>query len=141
LNHQDTKDTKNTTLYEEPSKELDALARRVIGAAIEVHKVLGPGFLESVYEDALCVELEMRGLRFERQVSIGVDYKGRTVGEGRLDILVDNLLVVELKAVDSLQRIHTAQTISYLKTTGHKLALLVNFNTTVLKDGIKRVAL
>jgi GxxExxY protein len=141
LNHQDTKDTRKVSIIEEPSAELDAVARQVIGAAIEVHKVLGPGFLESVYEEALALELGMRGLRFERQLPIAVTYKGHAVGEGRLDILVEDVLVVELKAVDSLQRIHTAQTISYLKATGYKLALLINFNVPVLKDGVKRVAL
>jgi GxxExxY protein len=141
LNHQDTKNTKGTSVIEEPSEELDALAREVIGAAIEVHKILGPGFLESVYEEALCFELELRGLMFQRQVPINVNYKGRTVGEGRLDVLVGGALVLELKAVDSLQRIHTAQVISYLRATGLKLALLLNFNTPIMKDGIRRVAL
>ncbi len=130
-----------SSIIEEPSDELDVLAHQVIGAAIEVHKVLGPGYLESVYEEALCVELEMRGLSVERQVPIGVNYKGRVVGEGRLDLLVGGNLVVELKAVEALQRIHTAQAISYMKATGYKLALVINFNTTVLKDGLKRVAL
>jgi len=114
------------------------LAHRVIGAAIEVHRVLGPGYLESVYEEALCLEMEARGIPFVRQYPIGVDYKG---GEARLDLLVGGILVVELKAVDALGPIHTAQVLSYLKATGRELALLINFNTVLLHKGIKRVVL
>lgn len=125
----------------EPGKELDALAREVIGAAIEVHRHLGPGYLESVYEEALAVELRLRGVVFERQRPIAVAYKGVSVGEGRIDVLVGEKLIVELKAVDSLAPIHTAQVLSYLKATGLKLGLLINFNVPVLKDGVKRVVL
>src|SRR5574337_1997226 len=100
----------------EPDKQLDQLAHAVIGAAIEVHRTLGPGFLESVYEDALCFELELRHIHYERQHIIAVNYKGRHVGEGRIDILVENRLIVELKAVEELAPVHTAQVISYLKT-------------------------
>ena len=138
MNHQDTKSTKN---WEEISQETDALARQVIGAAIEVHRTLGPGFLESVYEEALCVELAIRGIAFVRQVVVAVNYKGHDVGEGRLDLLIGNELVVELKAVEELAPIHTAQVISYLKTTGKRLALLINFNEPILKNGIRRIAL
>jgi GxxExxY protein len=126
----------------EPGDEVDRLANRVIGAAIEVHKALGPGFMEAVYEEALCVELELRGIPFIRQAPICVVFKSRTVGEGRVDILVDNMLVVELKAVESLAPIHKAQVRSYLKATGCKLGLLLNFNTPWLRDAaIKRVVL
>jgi GxxExxY protein len=125
----------------EPTSEADRLAYAVIGAAIEVHRQLGPGFLESVYEEALCVELEMRGIPFRRQHPIGVSYKGRPVGEARLDLLVGDILVVELKAVDAVVGVHTAQVLSYLKATGHRLALLINFNVPVLKHGIHRVVL
>jgi GxxExxY protein len=124
---------------EEPSAELDALAHRVIGAAIEVHRVLGPGFLESVYEEALCVELAARGIGFTRQVPVGVDYKGRRVGEARLDLVVDHRVVVELKAVESIAPIHVAQVLSYLKATELRLALLITFNVTVLRRGIRRL--
>lgn len=123
----------------EPSKTVDELAHAVIGAAIEVHRTLGPGFLESVYEEALCVELRLRSIPFAHQYPVAVDYKGHSVGEGRLDLLVGNELVVELKTVDSLAPIHEAQVISYLKTTGCHLGLLINFNSVLLKDGIKRV--
>ena len=125
----------------EPGAELDQLAHGVIGAAIEVHRLLGPGFLESVYEEALCVELKLRGIPFTRQAALGVDYKGHAVGEGRLDLLVGDALVVELKAVDALAPIHSAQLLSYLKATGYQLGLLINFNVPVLRNGIKRVVL
>lgn len=136
MNRQDAKHA-----MREPSQELDELARAVIGAAIEVHRLLGPGFLESVYEEALCVELDLRGVPYARQAAIAVDYKGHLVGEGRVDLLVGDVLIVELKAADTLAPIHTAQVISYLKATGHQLGLLMNFSVPVLKDGIKRVVL
>ena len=123
----------------EPSSELDALARRVIGAAIEVHRVLGPGYLESVYEEALAVELALQGVPCDRQAPISIEYKGKTVGEGRLDLLIEDCLVVELKTVDSLLPIHHAQVLSYLKATRQQIGLLINFNTRVLRDGVKRV--
>ena len=123
----------------EPDRPLDRLAHAVISAAIEVHRALGPGYLESIYEEALCVELELRRIPFARQAPIAVVYKGHLVGEGRLDLLIDNRLIVELKAVDALAPIHTAQLISYLKATGCHLGLLLNFHAPVLKDGIRRV--
>ena len=138
MNRQDAK-VANDEGPEEPSVELDELAHRVIGAAIEVHRVLGPGFLESVYEEALCVELAARRIGFTRQVPVGVDYKGRRVGEARLDLVVDNRVVVELKAVESIAPIHVAQVLSYLKATELRLALLITFNVTVLRRGIRRL--
>jgi GxxExxY protein len=123
----------------EPSKEVDELARKVIGAAIEVHRVLGPGYIENVYEEALCIEIDDLKIPFERQVKIAVEYKGRKVGEGRLDLLVGKILPLELKAVESFAAIHQAQLISYLKMTRLQLGLLINFNVPVLKNGIKRV--
>jgi GxxExxY protein len=123
----------------EPSTELDEVAYAVIGAAIEVHRLLGPGFLESVYEEALCVELTLRGIRFARQLPIGVQYKGQKVGEARLDLVVDDSLVVELKAVDGIAPIHVAQILSYLKATRLRLGLLISFNVTTLRRGVKRV--
>jgi GxxExxY protein len=124
------------TAKEEPSKELDRLAREVIGAAIEVHRAPGPGYLESVYEEAMTVGF---GLPFERQPAISVGYKGRQVGEGRLDFLVGGVLVVELKTIEEFAPIHTAQVIAYLKATNCRLGLLINFNVPVLKDGVKRI--
>jgi GxxExxY protein len=100
---------------------------------------LGPGFLESIYEEALCVELTLRRIAFQRQVPVPIFYKGAAIGQGRLDLLVQGKLVVEIKTVESLAPIHSAQAISYLKATGHQLALLINFNSAVLKDGIKRI--
>jgi GxxExxY protein len=120
---------------------IEEATNKVIGAAIEVHRHLGPGYLESVYEEALAVELTLRSVPFARQVGFGLDYKGHVVGEGRLDFLVEGCLIVELKAVEALAGIHTAQCISYLKANQRRLALLINFNVPVLKDGIKRIAL
>jgi GxxExxY protein len=138
VNRQDAKGAKESRVVE-PSAELDALAHRVIGGAIEVHRLLGPGFLESVYEEALCVEFALRDIRFVRQVPIGVAYKGKMVGEARLDLLVADSLVVELKAVESIAPIHVAQVLSYLKATGLRLGLLISFNVSVLQRGIKRI--
>ncbi len=125
----------------EPNKKMDELAHTVIDAAIEVHRVLGPGCLEGVYEEALAVELGLRNVPFERQKGLSMDYKGHSVGESRLDFLVGGLLVVELKAVDALAPIHTLQVISYLKAVGSPLGLLINFNVPVLKSGIQRIVL
>jgi GxxExxY protein len=125
----------------EPQGELDVLARRVIGAAIEVHRTLGPGYLESVYEKALALELEAQGVSCNRQPTVGIDYKGRVVGEAKLDLLVAGRLIVELKAVEALLPIHQAQVISYLKATQQQLGLLINFNVRVLRDGVKRIVL
>ena len=121
--------------------EPDELTYAVIGAAIEVHRILGPGFLEAVYEDAICIELSDRGITFDRQTPVPILYKGRSIGDHRLDLLIERRLVVELKAVDALQRIHTAQVISYLKATKLHTGLLINFNSDVLRDGIKRISL
>lgn len=127
--------------FQEPDRELDRLAHQVIGAAIEVHKLLGPGYLESVYEEALSVELSLRQIPFSRQHPIAVSYKGHLVGEGRLDLLVNRRLIVELKAVEALDDIHTAQVLSYLKATRCSLGLLINFNVPILKRGIRRIIL
>lgn len=119
---------------------LERYAFAVIGAAIDVHRALGPGYLEAVYEEGLCYELELRQIPYLRQHPIGVVYKGKLIGEGRIDILVADCLIVELKAVDDLAPIHTAQVISYLKATGLNLGLLLNFKVPVLKQGgIKRI--
>lgn len=136
MNRQDAKNAKM-----EPSEELDGLAHAVIGAAIEVHRHLGPGYLESIYEEALAVELGLRGVPFERQKPFAVSYKGHDIGEGRVDFLVRKELLVELKAVEALASIHKAQVISYLKAMDHHLGLLINFNVPVLKTGIQRVVL
>jgi GxxExxY protein len=118
---------------------MNRLTQAVIGAAIEVHRELGPGFLEVVYEDALCIELESRGIGFVRQAAVEVLYKGRIVGQGFIDLFVEESLIVELKAVEQLLQIHTAQVISYLKATGLPLGLLINFNVPKLVQGVKRI--
>lgn len=120
---------------------MTALTEGVIGAAIEVHQNLGPGYLESVYEEAMAIELDCRKIAFQRQYAFTKQYKGHEIGTGRLDFLVDEVLVVELKAVDRLLPIHQAQVISYLKATSKPLGLLLNFNVTVMKAGIRRVVL
>ena len=107
---------------------------------MEVHTYLGAGYLESVYEDALAHELSLRGIQFVRQYAIGIDYKGKIVGEGRIDLFVEDCLVIELKAVETLLPIHRAQVLSYLRATNCQLGLLINFNVVTLKQGgIRRV--
>lgn len=123
----------------EPGERLDDLARRVIGAAIEVHRHLGPGFSEQVYEEALAVELTLRRVPHVRQPPIEVRYKGHVVGHGRPDFVVGSALVVEIKAVAALGPAHNAQLISYLKAFPSQLGLLLNFKETTLRRGIKRV--
>jgi GxxExxY protein len=131
MNHQDTKEQRD---------RLDALSNRVIGLCIEVHRELGPGLLESAYEEALAHELTMAGIRFERQREMPLCYKGVKLNCGyRLDLIVEGELVLELKAVSELQPIHQAQLLTYLKLERRSLGLLINFNVPVLKDGIRRV--
>jgi GxxExxY protein len=125
----------------EPGARLDYLARIVVDAALEVHRALGPGFLESVYERALTVELELRRIPFQRQVPIVVRYKGVEVGDGRIDLLVDGCLVVELKAVETMAPVHLAQVLSYLRARKLRLGLLINFNARQLREGLRRVVL
>jgi GxxExxY protein len=121
--------------------DINDLTGKVIGAAIEVHKALGPGLLESTYEECLCVELGLRKIPFERQKEIPVEYKGVKLDCGyRIDVLVANSLILELKVCESLQPIHEAQLLTYLKLTGLKVGLLINFNVPVLREGIKRLA-
>ncbi len=141
MNRQDAKDAKNLSpiAQAEPGDLVDFWASEVIGAAIEVHRKLGPGFLESVYEEALVIELELRSIPFVRQAPVGVNYKGYIVGEGRIDVLVADMLVIELKTVESLSELHRAQVISYLKATRLHLGLLINFHVPILRHGIQRV--
>lgn len=117
------------------------ISQHIIGAAIEVHKGLGPGLLESAYEECLAHELELRGLSFERQVVLPLCYKNVRLDAGyRLDLLVAQQVIVELKTVESLLPIHRAQLLTYLKLTDCKLGLLINFNVPVLRNGIERIA-
>ena len=124
----------------EPDSELDRLAYEVIGAAIAVHRELGPGFLESIYEEALTIELTERGIPFRQQVPITIPFHGRALKtKHRLDLLVADRLVVENKAVIELTPLFESITKSYLKATGNQLGLLINFNSRILKDGIRRI--
>ena len=121
------------------SDELDQLSKEVIGAAIEVHRVLGPALLESAYEESLAGELTNRGIKIERQIAIPVRYKELRIEDGyRIDMLVRKELILELKSVDSFQPVHTAQMLTYLKMTGFRLGLLLNFKVDAMRKGIKR---
>jgi GxxExxY protein len=119
----------------------DPLTEKIIGCAIEVHRVLGLGLLEATYEGALRVELELAGLSFQRQSAVPVTYKNRPVGDCRLDLIVENSVVIEIKSVDRFDPVFEAQLLTYLKITGIKHGLLLNFNSRLLKDGIKRMVL
>lgn len=120
-------------------EDLNDLCFRIVGAAIEVHRALGPGFLEATYEEAMAIELGLRQLPFERQVPMPILYKGRVVNEHRLDMIIDCRVVLELKAIASLEAVHAAQVLAYLKAAGHQVGLLINFNVPILKNGIRRL--
>ena len=122
--------------------EINQLTREIIGAAIEVHSALGPGLLESAYEECMCRELSLRTIPFQRQVPLPLEYKGVRLDCGyQLDLLVAELVVVELKSVEALMPIHEAQLLTYLKLDGWNVGLLINFNVPLLRDGLKRVVL
>jgi GxxExxY protein len=128
MNHRDTE------------TQRDALTEQIIGAAIEVHRALGPGLLESAYEECLCIELGLRDVRFKSQVELPVFYKEHRADAGyRLDLVVDDAVVVEIKAVERLLPVHEAQLLTYLRLSGIATGLLLNFNVPVLKDGIRRM--
>ena len=118
---------------------LNQLSERVIGCAIAVHRALGPGLLESAYDGAFCIELAHGRLQFLRQVQSPIEYRGRLVGAYRLDFLVEDSLVVELKSVERLEYVYVAQMLTYLRATGKRLGLILNFNVPVLKSGVRRV--
>ena len=124
----------------EPDPALNRITNAIIGAAIDVHRALGPGHLESAYEEAMDHEMTLRGIRFRRQVDVALIYKGRTVGKGRLDFLIEEMVVLDLKAIEQFTSIHTAQMVSYLSITGYPLGLLINFNVPALRHGIRRIA-
>jgi GxxExxY protein len=119
----------------------DILTQKTIGAAIEVHRTLGPGLLESIYEEAICHEFYLRGITYRRQVEIDVLYKGKVIKGQRIDILVEDEVIVEIKSLSKLPEVSTAQILSYLKATGLKRGLLINFGAKMLVDGIKRISL
>ncbi|MEW6201831.1 MAG: GxxExxY protein [bacterium] len=120
---------------------MDELTGKIIGAAIEVHKVLGPGLLESIYEEALGIELDIRNILYQRQVDIDVIFKGHIIKGQRLDLLIAGEIIVEIKSVAKLPEVAIAQTLSCLKATGLKRALLINFSEKRLVNGIKRISL
>ena len=132
------KDPDKTNKSSAPLKEL---TERIIGCAIEVHRQLGPGLLEGTYESALCIELNSAGLKHVRQPIFPVVYKGQSIGEYRLDIVVEDLVVVELKSVERFDPIFEAQVLTYLRVAGKKVGLLMNFNSRLLRDGIRRFVL
>ena len=119
--------------------ELNQLSYNIIGCAYQVHRALGPGLLESTYETCLCYELEQKGLHYERQKGIDINYNGIIIPNAyKIDISVENQVIVELKSVENLLPIHTAQLLTYLKLANKHVGLLINFNTTNLQNGIKR---
>jgi GxxExxY protein len=129
MNHRDTE-----------TQRLNFITDKIIGCAIEVHKTLGPGLLESAYEECLCFELSQAGLHFERQVDLPVVYKRVKLDCGyRMDLVVEDSVIVEIKAIDSILPVHEAQLLSYLKLANKPLGLLMNFHVSVLKNGLKRM--
>jgi GxxExxY protein len=123
----------------EVDPEMDKLTEAIIGACIEVHSELGAGLTENLYEAALCRELELRHISYQRQVPIPVMYKGAEIGTTRIDLIVEGCVIVELKSCEALNQVHRSQLLCYLKITKLTIGLLVNFNVSILTDGVKRV--
>lgn len=122
----------------------DPLTEKIIGAAIEVHRILGPGLLESIYENALCHEFDLRGIKYQRQACVEMSYKDLVIRDQRVDLIVedvDDRVIIELKSLSRLPEISTAQVLSYLKATGLKRGLLINFGENRLVDGVRRLSL
>jgi GxxExxY protein len=119
--------------------DMEDVAHRAIGCGITVHRILGPGFKETIYDQAFCLELNEAGLRFEREKRILVSYKHWQLPGHRVDLIVEGIVLIELKAIPRLRPLHTRQVVSYLKATDLRLGLLMNFNVSVLRDGIRRV--
>ena len=131
--------TTESQRHREIENEKDPLTGAVIGAAIEVHRQVGPGLLESAYEECLCHELHLRGLLFERQVALPVAYRGLCLDCGyKIDLIVEHEVVVELKAIERILPVHEAQLLTYLKISGRRVGLLINFNSSLLTQGIIR---
>ena len=122
-------------------EELNRVTKRIIGCGIEVHRQLGLGLLESIYEKALCHEFELNQLKYRNQVRVPIFYKGQELGEHRLDFLIEDDIIIELKAVDRMDPVFHAQLLSYLRLTNKRLGLLMNFNVPILRKGIKRIVL
>jgi GxxExxY protein len=123
------------------SQQDDPLTRRIIACAIEVHKRLGPGLLEKLYKESMVIEMELYGLKVEKNVKVVVEYRGKPIGEYFIDILVEDAVILELKSVERHDPVFEAQILSYMKLTGKKVGLLINFNSKMVKDGIKRFVL
>jgi len=121
--------------------ETHDITERIIGCAIEVHRHLGPGLLESVYENSLCIEMSAANLAFKRQVAVPLYYKGELVSEHRPDLVVEDAVIVEIKSIERLDKIHTAQMLTYLRVAGLRTGLILNFNTWAWRDGLRRVLL
>ena len=139
VSHQDHQESQ---AHQEISAELDSLARRIVDAGLKVHRALGPGLLEAVYEQCLARELELRGVATRRQVILPVTYEGLTLEVGyRLDLLVADQIVVEVKSVETLTRLHEAQALTYLRLANKRLAFLMNFNVVLFKQGVRRIVL
>jgi GxxExxY protein len=143
MNHEDGKTTKENTVGKwagDLDSKLESIGAAIVDAAILVHRELGPGLLESAYEACLVHELTHRGLSVERQKSLPVHFRGIQLDAGyRLDLLVEGCVILELKVVDELTKVHYAQMLTYLKLSGHKLGFLINFNAVPLKHGIRRL--
>jgi len=128
--------------FKKTTEQEELVAEKVVNAAYKVHKALGPGLLEKVYEVCFCYELTKAGLSHQTQVVLPIYYDGVKLDEGfRLDVLVENLVICELKAVDEMSPVYTAQVLTYMKLTGKRLGFLINFNVPVIKNGIKRMIL
>ena len=125
--------------FEPIPPSVERVATDLIGAAIEVHRHLGPGFLERIYQEALCAECQIRQIPFESECSVTVNYKGQVIAGQRIDLIVDGCVVVELKATTRIDAIHESMVVSYLRTTGLRLGLLLNFNCRTMKEGVKRI--
>jgi GxxExxY protein len=121
--------------------DINQITEKIIGCAIEVHRTLGPGLLEATYEEALCIEFTDVGMKFQRQMPFPIMYKGRNLGQYRLDLLVDEQVIVEIKSVERFDSVFEAQVLTYLRVTGKRIGLLINFNSRLLRDGVKRFAL
>lgn len=121
--------------------DVDRITEAVIGCAIEVHKTIGPGLLESLYEEALCIELDSRKIRYSRQIALPVTYRSRVIGDYRIDLLIENCVVVELKSTERHNPVFEAQLLSYMRLGDFPIGLLINFNNRLLKQGIKRFRL
>ena len=140
IRHEDTKPQRERMDFNKLSKTEETIAKKIVDAAYTVHKTLGPGLLEKIYEVCFCHELAKRGLKYLRQVDLPVIYDGMTFDEGlRLDVIVEDIIICELKAVDEMNPVWKAQLLSHLKLTGKRLGFLINFNVPLIKNGIHRM--